>query len=62
MCIMELVSYGLETVFRMQLCLIETLFGFLHVNFVYTGNGTFSQATPGLLNTYVTGYNEFARN
>ena len=29
---------------------------------MYSGRGMYSQATPRLLNTCVTGYNEFARN
>ena len=37
-------------------------FGFPHNNCVYTGRGTYSQATPGLLNTCITGCHKLARN
>ena len=36
--------------------------GFSHNNCMYTECGMYSQATPGLINAYITGFEEFARN
>ena len=40
----------------------EHFFSFSHNNHVYTGLGMYSQATPGILNARVTGWDKFARN
>ena len=64
MCELQLASYGLEIVSKVQLDLVLLFFGFSHNNCMYSGHGMYmySQATPGLLNTCITGYDEFACN
>ena len=57
-CELLLASYGLETAFK-TLCMLGLLLGLL---FIFSGRGTYSQVTPRLLNTCVTGCDELSSN